>query len=332
MPYPKKKKASSKRPSGKKRKVVLGKKGTPLPKSALPTRKHRRDPRNMIKDVQNTQSIDSSQSHYLYGKNAVLEILRNNPKRVQKLYMAKTASSKDPRISEITELSKNTLAHIQSVPSAKLDTLLEQEQEAQGLVHQGIVALVTAVPLLELEEWLNQIKEHVETTQKGFVVAIDEVTDPHNIGAIIRVSEAMGALGLVLPRHRSGIISPVASKAASGADRTLPLIQVTNLTQALMTMKDYGFWILGADVSPETQPFHQINYTELPTVIVLGSEGKGLRQGIKDACDMLGYIPIIGQVESLNVSTAAAIMTYEVAMQQNREEDSVIALVEEGTE
>ncbi len=321
MPYPKKKKAT-KRPSGKKRRpVVLGKKGTPLPKSALPTNKHRRDPRRKLKDYQETQNMNSPMSQYLYGKNAVLEILRNSPRRVQKLYMAKDTSSKDPRLEEIRTLSKDTLASIQLVPTAKLDGLLEQEAFSESLVHQGIVALVTAVPLLELEEWLEQIKEQVETTQKGFVVAVDEVTDPHNIGAIIRVAEAMGALGLVLPRHRSGIISPVASKAASGADRTLPLIQVTNLTQSLNTMKEYGFWVLGSDVSPETPAFQQINYAELPTVIVLGSEGKGLRQGVKDACDMLGYIPIMGEVESLNVSTAAAIMCYEVSMQQNREVD-----------
>jgi 23S rRNA (guanosine2251-2'-O)-methyltransferase len=115
-------------------------------------------------------------------------------------------------------------------------------------------------------------------------------------------------------------VSPVASKAASGADRTLPLIQVTNLTQALDELKEAGFWVLGTDVSPDVESFQKYDYSSLPTVIVMGSEGKGLRPRVKEACDMLGYIPMFGKVESLNVSNATAIIAYEVAMQQRNED------------
>ena len=295
------------------------KKRRPMPKSAMPTKKHRRDPRRMIKDEVVLDNRDESQ--YVYGKNAVTEVLRREPKRVQKIYVGKETSG-DKRISLIYKLARENNVTLQPVPDAKLTALVDVDVRHKAeLVHQNVIALVSPVPLLDLDDWIEDIADSVQESQKGLVVALDEVTDPHNIGAIIRVAESMGALGVMLPKHRSGVVSPVASKAASGADRIIPLIQVTNLSQSLEKLKEIGFWVLGSALEEDTPVFSQLNYRDMPTVLVMGSEGKGLRPGVKGVCDMLGYIPMYGETQSLNVATATAIMAYEIAMQQHESDE-----------
>lgn len=170
--------------------------------------------------------------------------------------------------------------------------------------------------MLGLEDWIESIKPQLAQNSGGLVIALDEITDQHNIGAIIRVAETMGALGVLFPKHRGGIISPVASKVSSGADKYVPLVQVGNMNTALNTLKQAGFWILGSECNPEATPFYQYDFRNLPTVLVMGSEGKGLRPSIASSCDMLGYIPMYGQIQSLNVATATAIMAYEIVTQQ----------------
>jgi 23S rRNA (guanosine2251-2'-O)-methyltransferase len=309
MPYPTKKRA----------KAIRKVKRDALPKSAMPTTKHRRNPANMIsKSLQGKFDKNLAGSQYIYGKNAVLEALKKDAKRVQKIYITRENQIRDKRLELILELTKDSLTLIQYVPIQKLNGLIDGELTDQAeFIHQGIIALVIAEPLLSLEEWMQTIKESVTHSSKGLVIALDEITDQHNIGAIIRVAETMGALGVLLPKHRGGIISPVASKASSGADKYIPLVQVGNMNTALNTLKQSGFWILGSDCNPSTTPFHQYDFSNLPTVLVMGSEGKGLRPSITSSCDMLGYIPMYGKVQSLNVATATAIMAYEIVTQQN---------------
>jgi 23S rRNA (guanosine2251-2'-O)-methyltransferase len=311
MPYPTKKKKSKLKSTSRSNKTIV-------PKSALPTTKHRRNPANQIAKpskgkLLNTQ--DSSQ--YIYGKNSVLEVLKKSPKRVQKIYITRENQVRDKRLEHILELAKESLALVQYVPIQKITGLLEKEiAEAGDYIHQGIVALITAEPLLSLEDWVKNIKPQLDQNSGGLVIALDEITDQHNIGAIIRVAETMGALGVLFPKHRGGIISPVASKVASGADKYVPLVQVGNMNTALNTLKQAGFWIMGSECNPEATPFYQYDFSNLPTVLVMGSEGKGLRPSIASSCDMLGYIPMYGQIQSLNVATATAIMAYEIVTQQ----------------
>ena len=309
MPYPTKKKSKlkSKRRPAK----------TIIPKSALPTTKHRRNPANQLSKAPKGKIQNREGSQYVYGKNSVLEVLKRDPKRVQKIYITRENQVRDKRLEQILELAKESLALVQYVPIQKITGLLEKEiAESGDYIHQGIIALVTAEPLMDLEEWAASIKEKVGDTSQGLVIALDEITDQHNIGAIIRVAETMGALGVLMPKHRGGIISPVGSKVASGADKYIPLVQVGNMNTALNTLKQLGFWILGSDCNPETSPFHQYDFHDLPTVLVMGSEGRGLRPSIASSCDMLGYIPMYGKVQSLNVATATAIMAYEIVTQQ----------------
>lgn len=289
-----------------------------VPKSSLPTTKHRKDPRRVIRKK---SILDNDQSQYIYGKNSLIELLRQDPKRIQKIYVSKIVISDDKRVDLIFKLIKENELLFQKVPSQKLNSLVDMEMRHKAeFVHQGFVAVVTAKPLLSLDEWLLSVKEKVAEEEKGVVIVLDEITDPHNIGAIIRVAESMGVLGMIVPKHKSGIISPVVSKVSSGADRYLPVVQVGNLNQALQSLKKEGFWILGSDVSEESRAFYEYDYKKMPTVLVMGSEGKGIRDSIKSSCDMLGHIPMFGKTESLNVSTATAIMLYEITLQQNREE------------
>lgn len=312
MPYPTKKKSKLKSKSNR---PVFRK---DVPKSALPTTKHRRNPANQIaKPSKGKVLLDKDSSQYIYGKNSVLEVLKKSPKRVQKIYITRENQVRDKRLEQILELAKESLALVQYVPIQKITGLLEKEiSEAGDYIHQGIVALITAEPLLGLDDWIDSIQAKLEQNPGGLVIALDEITDQQNIGAIIRVAETMGALGVLFPKHRGGIISPVASKVASGADKYVPLVQVGNMNTALNTLKQTGFWILGSECNPEATPFYQYDFRNLPTVLVMGSEGKGLRPSIASSCDMLGYIPMYGQIQSLNVATATAIMAYEIVTQQ----------------
>ena len=295
---PKKRAKRLQKPQSKKSKG-----GKSTPKSAQPTRKHRRDPRRQIHDIPETPPEGN---HYVYGIHAVMNALQD-PAYIQKIYVDKALPSKRRR--DIESQARQHSITVQHVPKSKLDSLADH--------HQGVIALIISQPLQTLTEWLESVQDMVNNNT-GVVIALDEVTDPHNIGAVIRVAESLGCLGVILPRHRSGVLSPVVSKVSAGADQWLPLVQVTNLAQSLTRLKESGFWILGTEIQEDTPAFQEIDYSQLPTVIVLGSEGKGIRPGVKQVCDMTGYIPLSGNTQSLNVSTAAAIFLYEITLQQNQ--------------
>ena len=185
------------------------------------------------------------------------------------------------------------------------------QKKAGGKVPQGIVAFVAEVRWLELEELLGKIQ-----TKKGapFLVVLDEVEDPHNLGAIARSAEAFGADGLILPARRSAPLSAVAVKASAGALEFLPVARVGNLARALETLKEAGIWVVGADEKAEELVW---NTDWLgPLAVVIGNEGRGLRRLIREKCDALVRIPLHGKTPSLNASVAAGIVCYEVAKQR----------------
>src|SRR5206468_1108073 len=143
---------------------------------------------------------------------------------------------------------------------------------------------------------------------KALVVALDQVQDPHNLGAVCRSAEAAGASGVVLPQRRSATVTPAASKASAGAIEHLRVARVTNLADWLAAAKDAGAWIYGAEARAET-PYHQVDLTG-KVVLALGSEGKGLRRRVADSCDLLVSVPVEGRIGSLNVSAAAAVVLF----------------------
>jgi 23S rRNA (guanosine2251-2'-O)-methyltransferase len=262
-------------------------------------------------------------AHYLFGRHAVLEVLETQANRVQKLFVAENAPM-DRRLERIVTLAEQAGIRWQHVPRLKIDGIVRQhaelypEDEANlhPSVAQGVAVLVNARPLLELDALIASLK----ATPLPFLIALDEVMDARNIGAILRVADAAGAHGVILPKHRSGTLSPLASKTAVGADQHLAIAQVTNLGQALETLQEAGYWVVGSLCETDkedpfaVQPYRKVKYNS-PTVLVLGSEEKGLRPNIARRCDFKVTIPQYGQVQSLNVSTAAAVLAFEIAHQ-----------------
>jgi 23S rRNA (guanosine2251-2'-O)-methyltransferase len=175
--------------------------------------------------------------------------------------------------------------------------------------HQGVVAEVDRYPYASPAALLDR--------GPGVIVALDQVQDPRNLGAVCRSAEAAGALGVVIPERRAAQVTPTAAKASAGAVEHLDVARVRNLADWLAEAKDAGGWVYGADADA-TQRYDQIDLTEGLAVLVLGGEGKGIRPRVADSCDALVSIPLSGRVESLNVSAAATVLLFEVVGQREK--------------
>ncbi|MCX8159757.1 MAG: 23S rRNA (guanosine(2251)-2'-O)-methyltransferase RlmB [Candidatus Saccharicenans sp.] len=229
--------------------------------------------------------------------NPIIEFLKSSPGRLNKIFIQKEKGHY--RISEIIRLAKSSHIPLVFAPREKLDNLYPH--------HQGAVALLAEKEYVDLEDLLVAEKP-------AFLVVLDEVVDPQNVGAIIRSAEGAGADGLVLQeRHSAGLTSTVATVAA-GALSHLKVARVTNIARALERLKEKGIWVVGAAGEAKTR-WYEFDYTR-PVALVLGSEGYGLRPNIKNKCDVLLSLPMLGQVQSLNVSAAAAVFFYEVVRQR----------------
>ncbi|EPZ45903.1 23S rRNA (guanosine(2251)-2'-O)-methyltransferase RlmB [Alicyclobacillus acidoterrestris] len=191
---------------------------------------------------------------------------------------------------------------VQFVPRSRLDAIA-------GQAHQGVVAYVAPYEYAELEDIIAR-----DTGVTGLVVVLDGVTDPHNLGAIIRTAEAAGAQGVVIGKHRAAPLTETVAKAAAGALEYLPVARVANIVQALEKLKDAGYWVVGTTVDADHRMV-DVDYRH-KTVVVIGSEGAGLHRLVSDRCDFLVNIPILGRVQSLNASVAAGVMLYEVVRQR----------------
>lgn len=184
-------------------------------------------------------------------------------------------------------------------------------QITNGANHQGIAAQAASYGYIEIEDLITQAKAAVK---RPVIVAADGITDPHNLGAIIRTAEAIGAQGMVIPQRRAVGITSTVAKVAAGALETFPVARVVNLGRALEQLKQAGFWIYGTATNA-SDPVHRVEFTEA-TVLVVGAEGDGLSLSIQRGCDMLISIPIVGRTQSLNASVAAGMALYEIYRQQ----------------
>ena len=296
--------------------------------------------RKLEQATQIHEKLAEGGAYTLYGKHAVLEVLQSAPSRVQKVLVMEDAQP-DKRINKITALCESSGIYWQLVPKAKLDTMMTYLADATTHLedgvetghHQGVIAIVTAQPLLSVEALLDSAPAN---NAPCLIFALDEVTDPRNVGALLRVADAAGAKGMIIGKHRSAALNAVVSKTAAGADHWMPMAQATNLTQALALCKAAGFWIVGSacestgvDARGYTTSVKPVDYTAIdynaPIVVVLGNEGEGLRPTILKQCDFLANIPMLGKVQSLNVSTAGAVLAFEVVKQQQRAKKAVVA-------
>lgn len=229
--------------------------------------------------------------------NPLLEALRSSPERVNKVFVQEERGH--ARIGEVIREAKSRHVPVVFVPSKRLD------QVAPG--HQGVMAEVSPKKYAAVADILAR-------SAKPFVVILDEIEDPQNLGAIVRSAEGAGADGLILPERRSAGLSETVDQVSAGALEHLPVARVTNLVRAMEELKEMGLWLVGAEGSGE-KPWYAFDYTG-PVGIVLGSEGKGLRPLVRKTCDEVLAIPLAGRVNSLNVSAAAAVFLFEVVRQR----------------
>lgn len=231
------------------------------------------------------------------GRQAVRELLRARRRAVRQVYIAEGTASSDA-LEEIEELARVAGVPVRRVGRDRIDGMAGTDSP------QGVVALAAPVREWDLEELV--------AVPSPFLVVLDGVTDPHNLGAVMRSALCAGATGVVLGRHRSAWLSPTAVKAAAGAVEYLPVATVAGVPAALRTLQEAGVWTVGLDAGGDTSVWH-LEVASEPIALVMGAEGKGLSTLARSRCQVVASIPMTGPLDSLNVSAAAALACFEVA-------------------
>lgn len=238
----------------------------------------------------------------VYGRRPVLELLRSGGRRVDEI--AVLAGARGP-LAEVVALARRAGVKVSFRTRDQLTGIAGSDR------HQGVVARVASAEYVGLDVLLQIATARVEAP---FFLALDQVQDPRNFGALLRTGEAFGAHGVVVPKHHQVGLTDAAARAAMGAVEYLAVARETNLVSALENLKKSGLWIYGATLGEGVQPW-AADFTG-PLCLVLGSEGEGLRPLVARACDVLVTIPMKGRVESLNVAAAGAVLCYEIARQR----------------
>lgn len=236
------------------------------------------------------------------GRNPIIEVLKNN-RPIEKIMVNK--ASKEGSIKKILAMAKENKVIIQEVDRHKLDEMSESH------AHQGVIAITSDYRYYDLDEILEIPRQKGEDP---FFIILDGITDPHNLGSIIRTADAVGAHAVIIPKRRSVQITPIVAKASAGAVEYLPVCKVTNIVNTIKTLKENGLWIAAVDMDGQT--FYQQNLGG-PLGLVVGSEGEGISRLVKQNCDFTVSMPMSGNVTSLNASVAGGILLYEVYRQRN---------------
>ncbi len=239
--------------------------------------------------------VEDSKGAQLEGRQPVREaLLANRP--INKLFLAKGAKDLGP----ILDLARERGVVVEWTHRAKLDKL------SGGRIHQGVIAQVAPYHYAELEDLL--------TAEEPLLLILDGIEDPHNLGSLLRTAESVGASGAVIPKRRAAPITPTVEKAASGALAHLPVARVSNLAQTIDELKEHGLWVVGCDMDGE-QTLWEADLTGSLAVVV-GSEGSGVSRLVKEKCDFIVRLPMLGKISSLNASVAGGIVLYEVLRQR----------------
>ena len=238
----------------------------------------------------------------LEGRNALTEALASG-RAIDKVFIAE--GSTDRALARLVAQAKQTGAVVVETDRRKLD-----QMSATG-AHQGVIAMVAAHSYATLDDILNRAKERGEAP---LIVICDELSDPHNLGAIIRTAECAGAHGVVIPKRRSVGLTAIVGKASAGALEYMPVARVTNITNAIKELKERGVWIFGTAAEGAT-PLYQADLKGA-AAIVIGNEGDGMSRLVAESCDLKVSIPMKGRISSLNASAAAAILLYEAVRQR----------------
>lgn len=272
------------------------------PRTARPVRTG--PSRRMIEDRKGPRPAAKSKGlggDQVEGRQAVRELLIAGKRKVHEIWVASDLD-RAPILDDIDNLARAQRVTVQEVSRRRLD------DRARSEAPQGVIAFAAEVPEADLGALLRGSKN-----TKPFLVAVDGVTDPGNLGALLRCCDGAGVTGVLLPRHRTVHVTPTVAKAAAGAVEHVPMALVSGLPTAITQMKQKGIWVVGLDDSGREPIFSLGRIADEGICLVLGAEGAGLSRLVRDRCDTVVHIPMLGQVSSLNVSAAAALATYEVA-------------------
>jgi len=235
----------------------------------------------------------------LYGRNAACECLRARRRHIHKVLLADSVEQA-AIITEIVELAGQVHIPVQRVSRQKLDGLTPH--------HQGVALEVGDYPIVDLEDILARAEK---LNAPPFIIVLDHIEDPHNLGAILRTAEAVGVHGVLLPKQRAVDVTPAVVRASAGAAEHIWIAKIPNLVQTLNKLKRAGVWVVGVEDTAAARPYHQADLNG-PIALVVGSEGRGISRLVKETCDFLIKLPMRGQVESLNASVACGLILYEV--------------------
>lgn len=241
----------------------------------------------------------------VFGLHAALSALEHAPESVVRAWLS---SREDRRMIPLLEKLRSRGIPVERPDGKKLDRM------ADGQPHQGVILEVILPPELGERELFHALQA---APAPALLLVLDQVQDPHNLGACLRSADATGVLGVVVPRDQSVGLTPTVCKVASGAAETVPLFRVTNLARTLRELKDAGLWLVGAAGEAE-QSVYDVDLT-VPVALIMGAEGKGLRRLTREHCDFLVRLPMRGRVESLNLSVATGVLLYEVLRQRGAE-------------
>ncbi|MCL1950878.1 MAG: 23S rRNA (guanosine(2251)-2'-O)-methyltransferase RlmB [Turicibacter sp.] len=251
----------------------------------------------------------ATKSEVIYGKNTVDEAFASS-REIFEVFVSEALYNKDKRL--VGQIKKDRIK-CHTIPNKKFDQYVKETYGVKGN-HQGIVAVVAPYEYMPLREMLD--KATSKKNEPAFIVVLDGLEDPHNLGAILRTADAAGVDGIVIRKDRAVGLSQTVAKLSTGAIEHVPVASVTNLTTALNAMKDAGLWVVGTDASEATD--YRTVDGKLPLALVIGSEGKGMSRLVREACDFKVFLPMRGHVTSLNASVAAALLIYEVYNQRNK--------------
>jgi 23S rRNA (guanosine2251-2'-O)-methyltransferase len=250
------------------------------------------------------RKMNDVKTEVIAGRNSVIEALKSG-RAINKILMSKGETQGSAR--EIAAKAKELGLVVQRVESAKL------EQMSGTTKHQGVIALVSPVAYAEFEDILKKAQTSGETP---FLLLLENIADPHNVGAILRTADAAGVHGVLIPKRRSCPLTQTVAKTSAGAVEHVSVARIGNVAAAIKQLKKEGFWIIGSDAAANSRNVYWQADFKRPLVVVIGSEGEGLSRLTKENCDFLVGIPMRGEINSLNASVACSLILYEVLRQR----------------
>ncbi|MGL4991673.1 MAG: 23S rRNA (guanosine(2251)-2'-O)-methyltransferase RlmB [Sarcina sp.] len=253
----------------------------------------------IIAQAATIENQSSTREDLVEGRNAVIELLKSGRTTIEQIFIA--SGKIEGSITKIIGLAKDNKIMIKEVDRKKLDTISETGS------HQGVIAQITPFKYSEVEDILAYAEKKGEDP---FIVILDELEDPHNLGSIVRTAELCGVHGIIIPKRRNVGVTGTVYKTAAGAIEHMKIAKVTNVNSEIEKLKEKGVWVYGADIRGEEYSYN-IDFAG-PCALIIGNEGKGMSKLTAKKCDKLVKIPMVGKINSLNASVAGGIMMYEI--------------------